>query len=87
MADPRQSWTRARIKVPSQHVAVRPWAAAGPGWANAGVYLREPLDREETCIYTDQLGPRAGVLFSVALAAINALESAIRTEGYRKERP
>lgn len=72
---------------PSEHAEVYPWSASGPGWANAGIYVREPGEPAPgTCVYMAQVGPRAAALFPVAMAAIEALERAIRFEGYRKSR-
>jgi hypothetical protein len=82
-ADPRRSWTLRTTNTPSEYATVQPWAAAGPGWANCGVYIREPLESKlGTCVHTSQLGPRANALLPVALAAVSALLAAIRAEGY-----
>lgn len=75
---------------PGDYVEAHPWSAAGPGWANSGIDLREPAASHKDpgrCIYTDQLGPQAYALFPVALAAINALQAALRREGYATKRP
>ena len=85
-ADPRRNWTK-RTKAPSEHATVHPWAAKGPGWSNAGVYIREPEDKSlGMCVYEHQLGPRASAIFPVALEAVSALLAAIRSEGYASER-
>ena len=79
--------SRAKRVIPSEHIRIQPWSAAGPGWANSGVYAREPLDTGDgECIYVDQLGPQAYALFSVTLCAMDALKRAICREGYRKSR-
>ncbi|GIV04002.1 MAG: hypothetical protein KatS3mg015_2832 [Fimbriimonadales bacterium] len=83
---------RERKGTPSSRrlCAIEPWAASGPGWANAGITLLwEEVDHPQVIhrktIYREDLRGDAAVLFPHLLALYNAVK--IECERGRAGRP